>query len=293
MRNGAAFPIPPALAAAARAEGRADWLDGLPTIVADAERAWSLTVGEPFHPGGHTAWVAPALTADGEERVLKIAWRHYEADHEADGLRAWSGNGAVSMYDSSEHAQTNVLLLERCRPGRALSDEPEERQDAVITDLLQHLWIEPPAKGRFRSLGQICEQWAQQCDAELAGGQIPLEQSLAREGVTVLRSLAASAEHSVLLCTDLHAGNVVSAQREPWLVIDPKPCAGDPAFDVVQHLLNCRARLRRDPAALVARVADLAHVDRDRVRLWLFARCVQESAGRPELADVAQQIRGL
>jgi streptomycin 6-kinase len=30
---------------------------------------------------------------------------------------------------------------------------------------------------------------------------------------------------------DLHAGNVLATQREPWLVIDPKPFIGDPAFD--------------------------------------------------------------
>ena len=40
--------------------------------------------------------------------------------------------------------------------------------------------------------------------------------------------------------TDLHAGNVVRAEREPWLVIDPKPFVGDPAYDATQHLLNCR-----------------------------------------------------
>ena len=42
----------------------------------------------------------------------------------------------------------------------------------------------------------------------------------------------------MLLHTDLHAGNVLAAEREPWLAIDPKPYVGDPAYDVTQHIFN-------------------------------------------------------
>jgi streptomycin 6-kinase len=76
------------------------------------------------------------------------------------------------------------------------------------------------------------------------------------------------------LATDLHAGNVLRARRAPWLVIDPKPFVGDPAYDATQHLLNCSARLRSDPDRLIRRFADLLSADHDRVRLWLFARVV-------------------
>ena len=289
MRS-AEFPVPRSLATAVTAEGRERWLEALPGVVTDIERAWSLTVGQPFEPGGQTAWVAPAVTASGDQRVVKLGWRHYEAEHEADGLRAWGGNGAVLLYDVAEYPQTNVLLLEQCVPGRALSSEREERQDAVIAELLRRLRIAPPAAGRFRSLAEMCERWANQCDADLNAGRMPMDPALATEGVAVLRGLPASARDQVLLCTDLHAGNVLSAQREPWLVIDPKPCLGDAAFDVVQHLLNCMERLHQDPLALVERVADLAGVDRDRARLWLFARLVQESPGEPAVADVARRL---
>jgi streptomycin 6-kinase len=69
----------------------------------------------------------------------------------------------------------------------------------------------------------------------------------------------------------------LAARREPWLIIDPKPYVGDPAYDVLQHMLNCEDRLAADPAALAARMAGLAGVDTARVRQWLFARSVQES----------------
>jgi streptomycin 6-kinase len=75
-----------------------------------------------------------------------------------------------------------------------------------------------------------------------------------------------------VLVTDLHAGNVLRARREPWLAIDPKPFVGDPAYDATQHLLNCEARLRSDPHGTIKRFADLLGVDHERVRLWLFAR---------------------
>jgi streptomycin 6-kinase len=73
-------------------------------------------------------------------------------------------------------------------------------------------------------------------------------------------------------------------------VIDPKPYVGDPAYDVLQHMLCCEDRLAADPAGLASRMARLAGLDQGRVRLWLFARCVQESVGAPVLHSVTRQL---
>jgi streptomycin 6-kinase len=75
-----------------------------------------------------------------------------------------------------------------------------------------------------------------------------------------------------VLVTDLHADNVLRAKSEQWLVIDPKPFVGDPAYDATQHLVNCTARLRSDPLGIIRRMSDLLGVDDERVRLWTFAR---------------------
>ena len=104
---------------------------------------------------------------------------------------------------------------------------------------------------------------------------------LVREGIALFRSLPATAERNVLLCTDLHSENVLSGQREPWLMIDPKPYVGDPTYDALQHLLNCDERLHADPRDLARRMAYLLGLDADRLLLWLFARCVQESLDWP------------
>jgi streptomycin 6-kinase len=92
----------------------------------------------------------------------------------------------------------------------------------------------------------------------------------------MMQQLAATPHDEVLLVTDLHAGNVLRAQREPWLMIDPKPFVGDPAYDATQHLLNCERRLKSDPFGLISRIASLSDLGSERLRLWLFARAAAE-----------------
>ena len=99
---------------------------------------------------------------------------------------------------------------------------------------------------------------------------------LVREGLRLFQELPHTAPVEVLLATDLHAGNVLRSERQPWLVIDPKPFVGDPAYDATQHLFNCDARLRADPPGTIRRIADLLAVDHERVRLWMFARAAAE-----------------
>ncbi len=75
------------------------------------------------------------------------------------------------------------------------------------------------------------------------GGHPAGAQGRVQAGIALFRSLPATADRQVLLCTDLHADNILAARREPWLAVDPKPYAGDPAYDVLQHMLNCEDRL--------------------------------------------------
>jgi streptomycin 6-kinase len=267
---------------------RREWLAELPRIVLDLARRWALHLGEPFQPGGRSAWVAPATDPAGRELVLKVGGWHDEAAHEADGLRAWQGRGAVLLHDAHVGEQTSALLLARCRPGAALAEAvPEPGQDVVVAGLLQKLWITPPAGHPFRPLQEMCQAWAAEFTDRLAATPGACDPGLARAAVDLLRTSPPSAGRDVLLVTDLHAGNVLSAQREPWLVVDPKPYVGDPAYDPVQHLLNCDQRLPADPLGLAHRMADLLDLDRDRVTWWLLARCVQESLDQPWLGDVA------
>jgi streptomycin 6-kinase len=271
---------------------RLEWLAALPRTISEVATEWGLELGEPYLPGGQCAWVAPTVTRTGAELVVKVGWRHRESEHEAEGLRFWDGDGAVRCLATLAMEDTTALLLERCVPGEPLkSSLPEPEQDAVIARLMRRLWDKAPAAGHpFRPLVQMCDLWADSFERAFEADARGLDPGLAREGIALLRELPQSAERSALLATDLHADNVLSSQREPWLVIDPKPFVGDPAYDAVQHMLGCDGRLAADPGGLADRMAELLDVEATRVRLWLFARCVQESLHEETMREPARRL---
>jgi streptomycin 6-kinase len=289
----AVFPVPQYLEqTAAREPPVREWLGLLPRIVTELAGRWSLSVGEPFQPGGQCSWTAPATDRSGATLVLKVAFRFPDGEErdEAAGLRAWERNGAVRLHAACDTGSAYGLLLERCLPGTPLGRVlPEPDQDVVVAGLLRRLWAHPHQGYPFRPLAEMCQAWADEFEAEYATAPQAdrLDPGLAREGVALFRELPGTALSQALLCTDLHGDNILAARRAPWLVIDPKPYVGDPAYDVLQHMLNCEERLAADPAGLAGRMARLAGLDPGRVRLWLFARTVQESVGAPILHQVA------
>jgi streptomycin 6-kinase len=99
---------------------------------------------------------------------------------------------------------------------------------------------------------------------------------LVNDGLRLLDELARSSPDDVVLATDLHAGNVLRARREPWLAIDPKPFVGDRAYDATQHLFNCTRRMLDAPRQTIRRIADLLDLDAERIRWWMFARAAAE-----------------
>jgi streptomycin 6-kinase len=290
------FPVPQYLQQTADREPAVrEWLARLPQIVVGLAGRWSLSVGEPFQPGGQCSWTAPATTASGAALVLKVSFRFPggEERDEAAGLRAWDGNGAVRLHAACADESAYGLLLERCVPGTPLGQVlPEPDQDVVVAGLLRRLWEQPHRGHTFRPLAQMCHAWAEEFEAgyAVAAPADRIDPGLARAGIALFRELPGTADGQALLCTDLHGDNILAARRAPWLMIDPKPYAGDPAYDVLQHMLNCDGRLAADPAGLAGRMAGLTGLDPGRVRLWLFARCVQESAGRPLMRQAARQL---
>jgi streptomycin 6-kinase len=289
-----AFPVPELLAATAHHDDDVKgWIPELPAIVASLADRWSLRVGEPYQPGGQCSWTAPATGQGGAELALKVAFRFRSGEErdEAAGLRVWDGNGTVRLHDAHRALTWSALLLERCTPGTQLSGVlPEPEQDLVVARLLRRLWAQSPAGEAFRNLGEMCAAWADEFEEEYPGAEVRIDPGLAREGIAMFRALPGTAASQVLLCTDLHAENILAARREPWLVIDPKPYVGDPAYDVLQHMLSCDDRLAADPGGLAARMARLAGLDEDRVRMWLFARSVKESTGSPLMGEVAGRL---
>lgn len=269
------FKVPARLAAnCAKSPDRAAWLQRLPGVVEGLRSRWELDVGPPFDgPEVSAGWVAPARRRDGSGAVLKVPMPHYEANHEAAGLRFWDGRPTVRLLDADE--ALNALLLERCNPGSPLREVPEAEQDVILANLLQEMWRPPDERFGFHTLSAMIELWIDETRQNEAHWPDP---ALVREGLLMFEALAEDGgQGGVLLGTDVHAGNVLRAERSPWLVIDPKPFVGDPAYDATQHLLNCEGRMREAARSTVERFAGLLDVDADRVRRWMFARAAAEN----------------
>jgi len=267
--------VPARLAAnCAKTPGRAAWLEWLPEVVEELRLRWELQLGRPFDSREvSAAWVAPARRRGGELAVLKMSMPHLEADHEAAGLRFWDGHPTVQLLASDD--ARGALLLERCEPGTWLRSLPEDEQDLVLADLLPRLWRPPDERLGFRPLSEMIGLWIEETRQNEERWPDP---ALVEDGLMMFEALARDdSQGGVLLGTDVHAGNVLRAERSPWLVIDPKPFVGDPAYDATQHLFNYEERMRRAASATIERFAGLLDVDADRVHRWMFARAAAEN----------------
>lgn len=275
-----AIVIPDRLAdACAKTAERRAWLAELPETVTELAERWAAEIVRPF-PDATAAWVAPATRADGTEAVVKVGMPHFEADHEIDGLRFWAGDPTVRVLEADPEA--GAALLERCLPGTPLRELPEREQDVVIAGLIRRLWQVVDEPHPFRPLAFMTARWAEETQAAEDRWR---DAGLVRDGLALFAELPANAPTAVLLGTDVHAGNVLRAEREPWLVIDPKPFVGDPAYDATQHLFNSAHRMLGDLDGTIRRFAELLEVDSERVRLWMFARMVAEP-GPPDAEGV-------
>ncbi len=248
--------------------GRA-WLDRLPSLLDEVAGRWRLTLGEPY-PYAFASVAVRVRTEDGAGAVLKLQFPDRESAHEAAALRAWGGSGAVRLLaaDPDRHA----LLLERCDPGSALLDAPAVERLDVLTALLPRLWV--PAPPAVSALADEAAWWLEHLERSWAASGRTLDRKLLDAALLALAELPATQGPPVLLNQDLHAQNVLQATREPWLVIDPKPLAGEREFGPAPVL---RDVARQDLAALVPALDRLAAdlgLDRDRVRRWTLAQTV-------------------
>ncbi|MEE1650513.1 aminoglycoside phosphotransferase family protein [Brachybacterium sp. J144] len=305
----AGHPVPPRLLESNDA-GLVAWRERLPGVVDELLEGWGLRASAPFLPGGSSAWVAPVVTADGAERVLKVAWAHDESRDEAAGMSAWQGHGAAGVHRAEREGETAVLLLDRVRPGTPLAEWgtwPE--RDEVAAAVMRRLWVAPERlvgaeeAARFRPLAQMCSAWADGAAARAASGPTGstepersdpsagrLPDDLVEHALERFRRLPEEWDgEQVLLATDLNPGNILASAGgpDPWVLIDPKPYVGDPHYDVLQHMLNDPERMRAQPGHFADRMAHLTGLDPRRVREWLLARCVQESAWMDGAAEAA------
>jgi streptomycin 6-kinase len=248
--------------------------------VEECAAQWRLELEEPFL-GGFVSHVLPAGDA-----VLKIQWPHRESEHEADALEHWQGDGAVRLLarDDERHA----LLLERCRPGTPVREEALD----VFVDLLPRLW--KPAGPPFTSLADEAAWWVSTMRDEWEEAGRPFEERLIDAAISNLEELAATQGEQVLVHQDLHPDNALAAEREPWLVIDPKPLVGEREFAVAPIVRSFElGHSRRTVLDRLDRLTGELGLDRERARGWAIGQTIAwiiDSDFHPTHAETARWL---
>ncbi|MEU7586167.1 aminoglycoside phosphotransferase family protein [Micromonospora sp. NPDC049230] len=243
--------------------GRA-WLATLPAWLVECAEQWSLRLGPPFQQA-YASLALPADLPDGTAAVLKLQYPDDDSRHEADALAVWNGDGAIRLlaHDPARRA----LLVERCRPGDPLHELPMNRALDAVTGLLPRLWR--AAGTPFTPLAEEAAGWIDRMPHAWERAGRPYERRLLDVALTLLTDLASSQGEQVLVNQDLHAGNVLAADREPWLAIDPKPLTGEREFSIVPMVRG--PELGHSPAAVRHRLHRLSTdlgLDTERVRGW-------------------------
>lgn len=255
----------------------AAWLARLPNLISACEQRWGLTAMAPLDNLSYN-YVAPAVRADGMEVMLKIGFPNPELTSEIEALLVYDGRGSVRPLDVD--CQRGALVLERLKPGTPLSDMVDDAAATrIAAQVMRQLWRPVPDKHTFRSV----TEWAAGLDRmrrHFEGGTGPLPRTLVDEAEGLFAELLPSMSEPVLLHGDLHQANIVRAERQPWLAIDPKGILGEPEYEVGALLRNIVPRLlkRSHPSEVVTRRVEILceelGLDRSRVAGWGLAQAI-------------------
>ena len=265
------------------------WLERVPELVSECVDLWELRLGEPYAAGA-AAYTARVELMDGMPAVLKLIYPHREAEHEAAALRHLDGEGTVRLL--AHDPERCALLLECCEPGTPLWQVGGDAALDVIIELLPRLW--KPAGVPFRPLAEEAAWWVEQLPGEWERAGRPFERALLDAGIDALRELPRSQGDQVLVHQDLHGENILAAQREPWLVIDPKPLVGEREFALAPVVRSFElGETRRDVIRRLDRLSSELSLDRERARWWTIGQTLAWSCDSTYLPQHVQTARWL
>jgi len=257
-------------------EAGAAWLAELPAIVEEVLGRWGCVPdGEVMHGG--VGVVVPVRRRGGQgDAVLKVSFPHPGNVHEPDAFVAWGGRGAVLLHERDD--ERFAMLLERVQPSTLAEVEDGDEVVTVAGRLNRRLAV--PAPPGLPRLSEQADAWEEQLrkDAEELPHTLPRQ--VLDAALATVRELGRS-QPDTLIHGDLHAGNILRADREPWLAVDPKGYVGDPANDG-GTLLKSRALtlleaddLRKAVHRVLDVFAEAAELDRERVQRWAQLHAVQ------------------
>lgn len=254
------------------------WLERLPGIVDELLARWKCVPdGDVLHGG--VGVIVPVRRGAGQAAVLKVSVPHPDNANEPEAYAAYGGRGAVLLHERDD--DRFAMLLERARTSTLAELEDGDEVVAVAGRINHRLAVPaPPGLPRLQDQADVWEEQLHKDAAELAPA---LPRRVVDAAIATVRELGRT-QPDTLVHGDLHPGNILRAHREPWLAVDPKGRAGDPAYDA-GTLLKARAlTLLQDgdvPRAALHRAvdvfADAAEVDRERARRWAQLLAVQDS----------------
>jgi streptomycin 6-kinase len=251
----------------------AHWLDTLPRRFADVLEDWELTRDGDQLWHGYCSLVAPVHTADGEPAVLKVSFDgDQESLHEGLALQHWHGDGVVRLLRADPHRR--ALLLERLHR-RDLTGLWDIEACEVVAGLYPR--IHRPAFPQLATVTSYVGRWLDNLVGMAADAPIP--RRMVEQALSLGHDLVVDpASVGRVVHGDLHYENVLASDREPWLVIDPKPMSGDPHYELAPMLWNRFDELSDDVRGGVRRrfhtLVDVAGLDEDRARDWVVIRMV-------------------
>lgn len=261
-----------------------EWLAALPALVRDYCARWELTLAAPFDLSYN--YVAPVTRSDGSPAVLKAGMPGDEFRTGIEFLRLCDGVGAVRLLEAD--SERCVMLMERALPGLPLSQlEDDDAATAIGADVMRELWRPAPTSHSFPTVARWLRAFGR-LRAMYGGASGPLPEATLARAEALACDLLASAPEELLMHGDLHHDNIVSAQREPWLIIDPKGLVGDPGYETGPFINNPQGRMETwtDPARNFARRADIfaerLGYPRERIIAWGFVQAVLSAAWHVE-----------
>ncbi|MEP6903309.1 MAG: aminoglycoside phosphotransferase family protein, partial [Actinomycetota bacterium] len=251
------------------------WLAKLPETVAEIAGKWSLKIGPAFSNLSYN-FVAQCVDETGEKYVLKVGVP--EADSpvlfEKRALEAFAGKGAVKVikFDKARCA----MLLERAIEGKTLSEacgEDYEKATEIAIEVMGKLPRNSLDKNEFINL----ETWISGLKRAVKAGFAPEKVTKAQR---FFAELSEPFEKKILLHGDIHFDNILSARREPFLVIDPKGVVGEIGYEIavfLNDLAGWTAHLANRKKILDSAVEKFSKtfaVNSKELRQWTFAFAV-------------------
>jgi streptomycin 6-kinase len=255
-----------------------EWVEKLPAIIEECARRWSLEVDAPF-PGLSYNYAAPARRADGTPAVLKVGFPSRELKTEIEALRVYDGRGVVQLYEAD--FAVGAMLLEHIRPGTQLRTLQDDQQaTSIAAEVMRKLWQPAPEVHSFPSVADWAGRGMRLLREQFGGTTGPFPERLVVMAERLFNELLDTMEPSVILHGDLQHYNILAAERQPWLAIDPKGVVGEPAYEVGALLRNPSPHVYEWPdlqQTLERRVDQLSEelgFSKERIKGWGIAQAV-------------------